>query len=429
MSFTAAFKNRPFLSGLAAFTAGAFVLGFVPLLQGHSEMHQMDGHMTGAHIGGDHAKMRAEHMAQIRAGDGETAAPETLEDWGALVFMDANLSANRTMSCATCHSPEAAFTDPRETDAGRAVSLGDDGFSLGDRNTPTAAYASLSPKFGKNAKGQWSGGQFHDGRAATLADQAGGPPLNPIEMGMPSKAAVVERLNEDATHRAALLKFNGVTDPMADADASFAAMTQALAAFETSKMFAPFDSKYDRYLAGEVKLTDLEETGRVLFFSNQFTNCVQCHQLNEFGGAAHEPFTNYAFHNIGTPANIAARGFNGVTLPDEGLAMTTGDPADRGKFKTPTLRNVAVTGPYMHNGVFADLRTVILFYDKYNSKNPARQINPETGEPWAAPEIPNTMSMVELESGPGFADNRVDALVAFLKTLTDARYEPLLAAQ
>ena len=102
------------------------------------------------------------------------------------------------------------------------------------------------------------------------------------------------------------------------------------------------------------------------------------------------------------------------------------DPAEAGKFKDPTLRNVAVTGPYMHNGVFQDLRTVILFYNKYNSQAEARQINPETGQPFAAPEVAQNISLEELETGPALDDKRIDALVAFLKTLTDARYEPLL---
>ena len=105
------------------------------------------------------------------------------------------------------------------------------------------------------------------------------------------------------------------------------------------------------------------------------------------------------------------------------------DKAQDGKFKVPSLRNVAVTGPYMHNGVFKDLRTVVLFYDKYNSKSAKRQINPETGKPWGPPEVPGTLSMTELEHGPALKDQRIDALVAFLKTLTDKRYEPLLEGQ
>jgi cytochrome c peroxidase len=80
----------------------------------------------------------------------------------------------------------------------------------------------------------------------------------------------------------------------------------------------------------------------------------------------------------------------------------------------------------MHNGVFADLRTVVLFYNKYNSRRPERQINPETGQPFGPPEVPENISLTELETGPALDDKRIDAIVAFLETLTDKRYEPLL---
>ena len=93
------------------------------------------------------------------------------------------------------------------------------------------------------------------------------------------------------------------------------------------------------------------------------------------------------------------------------------------------MRNVAVTGPYMHNGVFSDLRTVILFYNKYNTRSQTRQINPETGRPWRWPEVPQNLAVKELTHGPALDDQRIDALVAFLKTLTDARYEPLLEGE
>ncbi|MCA2375749.1 methylamine utilization protein MauG, partial [Agrobacterium genomosp. 3 str. RTP8] len=137
------------------------------------------------------------------------------------------------------------------------------------------------------------------------------------------------------------------------------------------------------------------------------------------------------YFNIGVPANMAVRAVNGSKpgAVDLGLAQNPdvgGDPAQRGKFKVPTLRNVAVTGPYMHNGVFRDLRTVVLFYVKYKSKKPSRQINPETGKTWDAPEVPENIAMTELTSAPALDDKRVDAVVAFLKTLTDRRYEHLL---
>lgn len=361
--------------------------------------------------------------APLRAEEG---AYPSLEAWGEALFFDTNLSLNRTESCATCHDPAAGFSDPRETAVGRAVSLGDDGASLGDRNAPTASYARFSPPFGRTADGKWQGGQFHDGRAATLADQAKGPPLNPIEMGMPDVAAVAARLRENPRYVATLAALR----PGADDAAAFDAMAEAIAAYEASDTFAPFDSKYDRFLRGAAKLTDQEELGRLLFFSNQFTNCNLCHQLRGTPGAKEETFSNYQFHNIGVPVNRAVRAANGAA-PDrvdagllENPAVT--DPAEAGKIKVPTLRNVAVTGPYMHNGVFADLRTVILFYNSYNTKRPERHINPETGAPFDPPEVAQNLSRTELETGPALDDQRIDALVAFLKTLTDARYEPLL---
>lgn len=358
-----------------------------------------------------------------------TSGFNTPEELGEALFFDVNLSRNRTQSCATCHDPAFAFTDPRESAAGRAVSLGDDGRSLGDRNAPTAAYAAFSPPFHQHAPGLYAGGQFLDGRARDLAEQAGGPPLNPIEMGMPDKAAVAARLRENPEYEVAFARLFG-SGTLSDPDAAYAAMTGSIAAFEATDRFAPFDSKYDRSLRGEYRLTEQEELGRVLFFSSQFTNCNLCHQLRSTGGAAQETFSNYQFHNIGVPANREVRAINGTASDhvDRGLLDNPAidETAQAGKFKVPTLRNVAVTGPYMHNGVFGDLRTVILFYNKYNSRKPDRQVDPETGRPWAAPEVAANISLKELETGPALDDKRIDALIAFLRILTDRRYEHLL---
>jgi len=353
----------------------------------------------------------------------------SVEKLGEALFADTNLSSNRTQACATCHDPDYGFVDPRETDAGRAVSLGDDGTSLGDRNAPTATYAKFSPPFHRTDDGKFVGGQFLDGREPDLKGQAGGPPVNPIEMGMPDKASVVARLKENPDYVAAFQRFYGA-EVFNDAETAYGAMTASIAAFEQTPLFAPFDSKYDRFLRGEVKLTDKEELGRLLFFSQQFTNCNLCHQLKPLPGQEGETFSNYEYHNIGVPENAEARAHNGAKpdFVDRGLLdnPAVDDPAMAGKFKVPTLRNVAVTGPYMHNGVFKDLRTTILFYNKYNSKASKRQINPETGKTWRAPEVAETLSIKELETGPALKDREIDALVAFLKTLTDQRYEHLL---
>lgn len=363
----------------------------------------------------------------VRAAD---APDPALVQLGSDLFHDSNLSKNRTQACATCHMPDAGFVDRRDLpDTGMAASLGDDGTSIGTRNAPTASYAALSPRFHKNAEGKYVGGQFLDGRAATLEEQAGGPPLNPVEMGMPDKASVAGRLQENPDYQTRFAALFGA-DIFGDDARAYDAMTRAIAAFERTPDFQPFDSRYDRALRGEIKLTDQEELGRVLFFSNQFTNCNLCHQLKSNGGQEGETFSNYQYHNIGVPANLVLGAVHGAGKPDLGLAENpnvTDKDAQAGKFKVPPLRNVGVTGPYMHNGVFKDLRTVILFYNKYNSIAKRRQINPETSKEWDPPEVAENISLTELETGPALDDKRIDALVAFLKTLTDQRYEALQA--
>ena len=247
-------------------------------------------------------------------------------------------------------------------------------------------------------------------------------------MGMKSKADVVGRLMENPDYVTAFKTLFG-EEIFDDADKAYDAMTRSIAAFERTDEFAPFDSRYDRYLRGQATFTDEEELGRMLFFSDQFTSCNQCHQLHSIPGAERETFTSYEYHNVGVPVHVAVRRANGgEAAADLGLLANSAvtDPAQAGKFKVPTLRNVAVTGPYMHNGIFSDLRTVVLFYNQYNSKAPSAKINPETGQPWGRTEFENTISMEELTDGPALDDRRVDALVAFLKTLTDRRYEELL---
>jgi cytochrome c peroxidase len=347
---------------------------------------------------------------------------------GQALFLDSSLSANRNQSCASCHDSGHAFSDSRDNGVAGAVSLGDDGSSLGDRNTPGTTYASLIPDFHKNEMGEYVGGYFLDGRAATMTDQAAEPFVNPLEMALPDAAAVVERVRENAYYVEALRKHFGESIFL-DSDKAFLAITESIVAFERTALFTPFDSKYDRYLQGEYELTADEEIGRVLFFS-QIINCSSCHLLDTREFSPHEVFSNHRYHNIGVPTNKQVREKNGIVVSHRDLGLlqnpAVDDPAMAGKFRVPSLRNVAVTGPYMHNGVFQDLRTAILFYNRFTLSNPKSQTNPETGERWRAPEVAETVDLELLREGQPLAENYVVALVAFLTALTDQRYESLL---
>lgn len=364
---------------------------------------------------------------------------------GEALFNDTNLSLSRSQSCATCHAAATAFSDPSKNadNDTRAASVGDDGVSIGDRNTPTAMYAALIPTFNEGTRARISsqqddysgflGGQFWDGRAADLEEQAGAPLLNPIEMNMPSRAAVINRILENSDYSDAFEFIYG-SDVFNNTDRAYRAVTEAIAAFERTDTFAPFTSTYDKSLSGEYIFNPISKAaqGKALFFSQQFTNCATCHQLRAIG-STNETFSGYEYHNIGVPENTALRATNGKAdgFVDIGLAASDTLPTDEnttlleGKFRVPPLRNVAITAPYMHNGVFKNLDTVIRFYDKHLTDS-TNTINPETGVAWADPEVANNISTTELTDGRKLSDNEVDALVCFLRTLTDEAYEALI---
>ena len=343
---------------------------------------------------------------------------------GEVLFFDKSISFNKTQSCSTCHSPDTAFVDQRKNSANQMVSEGDNPHLHGNRNANTALYAMFSPDFHFDKKIQdYVGGQFWDGRAKDLAEQAGGPPVNPVEMGMPDKKAIVERLKADPTYYKPITDLYGESI-WADTDKIYAIMAKAIGEFEKQELFAPFSSKYDRALKGEAELTALESEGKALFFDKTRTNCSNCHQSSE-ANSAKETFTNYRYYNIGVPSNQALIKLNKLAADyvDNGLLdnpMVKGDEKQKGKFKVPTLRNIGVTAPYMHNGVFRDLKTVLLFKDSFN--NPNRKINPETGKAWDKAEYAQTINPDVLKAKP-LTDEEINALEAFLKTLTDEAYE------
>jgi cytochrome c peroxidase len=344
----------------------------------------------------------------------------SLAELGQQLFFDTDLSLSRSQSCASCHNPERAFTDTRDNSVNAAASLGADGVSLGDRQAPSLTYADSVPTFHEVEEGRFAGGFFWDGRATTLEHQATSPLYSEIEMALPDAEALTQRLLEKEFYQQAFSELFSA-DVFETPDAINTAFSAAVAAFQRTDLFSPFDSRYDRYLRGEYQPTIQEMIGMGLFFSKDFANCSHCHQLSSLPNSVGETFSNYQYENIGLPVNASLRSANG-----KGSDFVDVGFKDQGRFRVPSLRNVAVTAPYMHNGIFNELQTVLLFYNKFNTTGGTSQTNPETGKDWGEPEIDGHRDMEKLNAGIPMSGRQMDALEAFMRMLTDQRYEHLL---
>lgn len=357
---------------------------------------------------------------------------------GSRLFFDANLSLRRTLSCSSCHNPAYAFSDARFKQSGAsnpvagALSLGDNGVTLGGRNAPTLLYAQYTPAFSKNSNQEYIGGQFHDGRASTLAEQAKGPILDSAEMMLPDAATLVARVLENPTYVEDFKALYGESI-FDEIERAYSAIAQSIAAFEKTELFAPFSSKYDRSRLDKddalyYAMSEQEELGYALFFNKQKTNCVLCHTINSQDESPKELFTNFKYENIGRPKNLdALMARDGDTKSvDLGLGGRSDieEPAHYGKVRVPSLRNVAITDPYMSNGVFKSLSTLLAFYNHISGSD-SNSLNPETLQEWQEAEVSTTIAHEKL-SMELLSESELDALEAFLKLLTEKQYEPLL---
>jgi cytochrome c peroxidase len=279
---------------------------------------------------------------------------------GEMLFSDPILSRDRTISCASCHKPAFAFADTT------VVSLGVKN-KRGLRNTPTAMNISSQRTF------------FWDGRAKSLEEQALAPIENPDEMDLTITEAV-QRLNADPGYRQYFRKLFNAPPNSTNLAIAIAAFERTL---ETSN--SPFDNW--KFSDDPKAVSDSVKRGFVLF--NGKGQCVKCH----FGA----DFTANEFRNIGL--------FNGKELNDSGRALISGDKTETGKFKTPGLRNIAITAPYMHNGMFKTLREVIDFYNEPN-KFVVKAIDRDT----------------ILAKPMGLSEEEKNDLLAFLRSLTDKRF-------
>ena len=233
----------------------------------------------------------------------DEASLSRLQLIGKRIFFDTSLSNPAGQACGSCHVAATAFSGNFGSTVG--VPFAADGMTLGLRNTPTAMYASFTPPFSVQADGAKLlpiGGQFLDGRAAGLEQQARMPFFAAGEMNLGSDAELSARLANASYGPLMLEEFGAAifSDPKAAVDAA----TRAIAAFERTAAFAPFSSKFDGSLAGTAVLSDLEKEGMRLFEDTQKGNCTRCHA---FKPATRVPaellFTNFEYNNIGVPRN------------------------------------------------------------------------------------------------------------------------------
>jgi cytochrome c peroxidase len=357
----------------------------------------------------------------------DVAALATL---GRLIFFDRDLSEPRGTSCASCHDPTRAYSG----DNGSKVGLprGSRARHFARRTSPSLLYLKYVPRFrffqeGDDPQSAPYGGFFWDGRADSLRELARLPLLNPDEMNNGDAATIASKIAR-ASYSAEFVRLVGATR---DPETILGGVGRAVEAYLTTTEMAPFTSRFDAFVRGVASLTPVERRGLALFEEPSKGACSACHVVATTG---HDPagslFTDFGYDAVGVPRNrLAPR----RREPDLGLCerrdtqTSTEDAAFCVSFRTPSLRNVAVRTSFMHNGAFTRLRDVVSFYATrataprrwYPSgvlfdDSPARfrrQIN-VTSPPYDRhPGDP-----------PALSDEEIDAVVAFLRTLTDAAF-------
>lgn len=330
--------------------------------------------------------------------------PQTAEKiaLGSRLFNDVRFSATGDVSCATCHVADKVFTD-----SPLSVSEGINKLT-GTRNAPTVVNAAYNKT------------QFWDGRSPDLEDQALHPFLNPVEMALPDHEPILRIIRDDDT-------YPGMFREVFDIDAGNVTMTEvtmAIAAFERTQISG--DSRFDRwYFGGETDaLSDQERRGFAVFLGNG--RCVSCHVIEQ----DHALFTDHLFHNIGIGINdiqdkIPQLAAAFQVAKNEGMdvdvaVLTDPDTSHLGRFavddqlsslggfKTPTLRNIAATAPYMHDGSLATLREVVDHYNNGGVTDPDDPVNAFL----SGAIRPLNLSEQEIED-----------LVAFMDTLTSPQFD------
>ena len=392
----------------------------------------------------------------------QTDALTPEEQLGRSIFFDINLSIEQNQSCASCHGPEVGWTGPlSETNEFGAVYEGSILGRFGDRKPPSAAYATVSPIFHMDKSGLFVGGNFWDGRATgeklgnPAADQAQGPFLNPVEQALPDSACVVYRVCtgdypvsfEDVWGAGTCdIDWPGDIDSecadegggvalsdedRAKSDRAYDVIALSIAAYEASPEVNAFTSKFDDTKNGKIKLSKLEQKGFAIFKGKG--KCRLCH----ISKGRNPFFTDFTFDNLGVPKNPENPVYDVnpdfVDLGLGGFLENAGYDeevynAERGKQKVPTLRNVDLRPDedfikaYTHNGYFKTLEGLVNFYNTRDVKDECpgdyTEVEALAADCWPPPEVPENVNTDEL-GDLGLTPEEEDAIVAFLKTLSD----------
>ncbi len=377
------------------------------------------------------------------------AEPTARERLGRSIFFDTALSEPAGTSCASCHDPERAFSGNHGSTTG--VALGSRPGHFAKRNTPSVLYMKyVKPlHFALEDEDDSDAAPFAgfgwSGRADTVAGFSRLPLLDPDEMNNGSAAVVAAKLRKAVYADDLVREFPGALDAP---DPAMRALAEALEAFLTSDAMSPFTSKFDDFVRGRAQLSPLEMRGLKEFRNPAKGACHFCHVVYEtWNRPEGSMFTNYGYDALSPPRNRAIPANADPSRYDLGLCQARDGrrPRDRSqhdrpdggdhasdpkwclRFRTPSLRNVAVRERFMHNGVFQTLRQAVAFYST-RTTSPELWYGP--GGPFddAPAQYKGNVNVLSLPynrrrgDAPVLSDEDIDAIVAFLQTLTDEPY-------
>ena len=395
---------------------------------------------TGASANNPSAGALAARPAQAgssaaRAASTPLAATDARVALGRKIFFDPALSEPAGTSCATCHDPAHGYAGNNGSEIG--VARGSAPGRFAQRNTPSVLYLRFVRRFHLEWEEEAElpeafGGFFWDGRANTVATVVTQPLLNPNEMGNRNARQVADKLRASAYAPELAGEFDHV---FATPDSALEALGFCLEAFLISPQMSPFSSKYDEYLRGHAQLSEVEAKGLALFDDRNKAACSSCHKFDAHSRLPEASlFTDYGYDTVSVPRNRNLPPNRDPKHFDLGLCqrrdakLHTEDEWFCGSFRTPSLRNVATRASFMHNGVFSKLREVVQFYATRGS-------DPKRWYPNGAfDDMPTqyqkyvNVNVAPYNQAPGdpatLSDQEIDAVVAFLETLSDAPLAP-----